>query len=73
MGDQVGVHEDQDVANLSPDDLALLKRAILLELVTDEDIRAIIEQDMKILTSTTAIKNIVKTKVEPLLKRLSSQ
>jgi hypothetical protein len=60
MGDQLGVFSDDEVQGLSPQEREQQKRRILQLLETNPDIRAIIEEDPRILTRNSRINAILK-------------
>lgn len=70
MGDAVGVHDDAELAGLNPQQRDQLKQEVLRQLATNQQIRDIINRDPTILTSDSAINEVLKAAVAPTLQRL---
>jgi hypothetical protein len=60
MGDQLGVFDNNEVGNLTPQQREQQKQRILELLQNNPEIRAIINQDPRILTRDRAINGILR-------------
>jgi hypothetical protein len=60
MGDAIGVFDDDEVKHLTPQQKEEQKRRVLELLQNNAEIRAIINQDPKILTRDSKINEIIR-------------
>jgi len=73
MGNKVGVHSDKYVKALKPQARAKLRAHVMRELLNSREIRAIIQKNPKILTTSAAIRSVLKKKTTSTLTRLKKR
>jgi hypothetical protein len=73
MGDMVGVHTEEELKTLSPQQREQLKQQILDQLQTSPEIRKIINEDPQILTSDSRINEVLKRELRPFFDSLKKE
>lgn len=73
MGSPVGTFNDEEVAGLDEADRNKLKQHAVDHLFESPDIRAIIEQNPRILTTHESINPILREKLNPVLDQMKNK
>jgi hypothetical protein len=70
MGNTVGAYEEKELEGLSSEQREQLKQEVLRLLHTSPEIRAIIDQQPRMLTRNSDINKILKRELQPTLDKL---